>query len=544
MDTATDTKKKPSPPTYGQLCQKHPEYDGELWTNVGLLYRGGWEMLRNASRFIEQAPRERSDFYKWRLRGTSYINYFARLVGYLTGSLFNETLNVGAGTDPSSNEPKPLPDPAFYERFSTDCDLTGTDFSQFMRTTLTDALVYRRALVQVDLPRATTFSDGSAPANRAQEEELGLNRAYLIALPIESMFDWEKSPDGRYVWCVLHRIRRDRATPLTNRKAYQHEFKLWWMADGLARYAVLRTKAIEKDDELQPDDELQIVEPERLTSFTEIPIRDLDLPEALWVGNQAGPLCQEHFRRRSDLMGAMGRSLVEIPFVKLGPEIPAVHGPLSEAQSNPNRGHDVLGRGKEDAVIIGSEDEIGFAGPSGRAFELARTECRDVREEIFASVNAMALQLENTASAVRRSGESKAEDRGATAIILTFLAQQTREFAQQVMGLVSSARRETVEWKASGLDTFDQEDRAQILEEASLLESLRIPSPTLQLLGRLKLANAILPNATAKEKTKIRKELEINSHPEEFAAGPLERGRSVDDYMNEHRHRPEEEELG
>lgn len=510
---------QPPRPTYGQLSAKHPEYDAELWTSIGLLYRGGWEMLRNARRFIERAPRERNDYYLWRVKGTSYVNYFARLIGHLTGSLFNETLTVAPARDSKTDQAPALPDAAFYDAFASDCDGCGTDFSQFMRLTLTDALVYRRALVQVDLPRLPASAE--APRTLSQEDALGLRRAYLIQIPIESMFDWERSPDGRFVWCVLHRIHRERATPFASRSEYQHEFKIWWMAEGRARYVVLRSKPVTKDEELDEKEELQVVHPERATSFTQIPLLKLELPEALWVGNQAGPLCQEHFRRRSDLMGSLCRSLVEIPYVKLGPEIPAVHGGISEAQSDPNRGHDMVARSREGEIVLGSEDEIGFAGPSGVGHEIARAELKDVREEIFASVSAMALQLENTASAVRRSGDSKAEDKSATAIILTFLATQTREFAQQVMALVSAVRGDSVPWAASGLNTFDQEDREQVLNDAAMVQALEIPSRRFQILSRIKVANSILPNATAKEKAEIAAEIESNSHHEGHAS-PLD----------------------
>jgi hypothetical protein len=508
---------KPKAPTYGQLSQKHTEYDGDLWTNLHLLYAGGWAMQRNAQRFIERAPRERHDYFQWRIKSTAYVNFFARLVGYLTGSLFNESLVVAPAKDRKTDEAPSLPDSSFYEAFGVDCDLTGTDFSQFMRLALTDALVYRRALVQVDLPKAPTFLEGEAPRSLAQEDALGLRRAYVIQLPLESLFDYEKAPDGRFQWCVLHRIHRERATPFADRALYQHEFKVWWMANGAACYAVLRSKPVTKDDQLDPDDELQVVEPERATSFKQIPICELELPEALWVGNQAGPLCQEHFRRRSDLMGSLCRSLVEIPYVKLGPEIPAVHGGISDAQSDPNRGHDVLARAREGAVVIGSEDEIGFASPSGKGHEIARAELKDCREEIFASVNAMALQLENSAAAVGRSGDSKHEDKSATAIILTFLATQTREFAQQVMALVSSARGDSVAWAATGLNTFSSEDREQVLSDALTVQTLEIPSALFQKLARIKVANAVLPNATAREKAQIAAEIHANSHAEEHA---------------------------
>lgn len=523
---------KPKGPTYGQLAAKHDDYDAELWTSIGLLYRGGWEILKHASRFIEQAPSERGDYYRWRLKGTSYVNYFARLVGYLTGSLFTETLTVAPVKDADGQEPK-LPDPGFYAGFASNADNVGTDFSQFMRLVLTDALVFRRALVQVELPLARTLPDGSPPATLAQEDALGNRRAYLVPLSVDSMYDWERAPDGSFRWCVLHRTVRERLSPFTDRKLYCHEFKVWWLAEGRARYSIFRTKPVSKDDEIKAEDELTPIATERVTSFAQIPICELDLPEALWVGNQAGPLCQEHYRRRSDLVGALCRSLVEIPYVKLGPEIPGVNEALpAERAQDPGRGDDVLARARQDgSIVLGSEDEIGFAGPSGRAFELADKQCKDVREEIFASVSAMALQLANTAAAVRRSGDSKAEDRGATAIILGFLATQTREFAQRVMALVSAARGEDIDWIATGLNTFDTEDRQQVIDDATQVDLLQIPSRRFTVEAKLKAAYAILPNATAKVKEEIRREIEANTYlNQDGHHGP--HGPSADDYLS------------
>lgn len=505
-------------PTFRVLSQTHSDYAGPLWSRIGLLYRGGWSVIDNAKLFIERAPRERGDYYEWRCKMTSYVNYFARLVGYLTGSLFNQTLVMAPAKD-AEDQAETLPDPEFYEAFATNCDTVGTDFSQFVRLALTDALVYRRALVQVDLPVARTMPDGEPPQNLAEQDDLGNRRAYVLPLPLEDLLDWEKDSGGRFTWCVLHRIKRDRATPFSNRKAYRHEFKLWTMADGHAHYTVLQTPLVERDDEIKPDDPLEVTVPTRATSFEQIPILELELPEALWVGNQAGPLCQEHYRRRSDLIGALCRSLVEIPYVKLGPEIPEVHGALpAERAQDPGRGDDILDRARQEGnVVLGSEDEIGFAGPSGRAFELADKQAKDVRDEIFASVNAMALQIENTASAVRRSGDSKAEDRSAIAVILTFLSAHTREFAQQLMTLVSRARGESVRWNASGLESFDAEDRQQIIEDAAIIETLQIPSRRFHVEARTKAAFAVLPNASERVKNEIRLEIERNTPAEEHA---------------------------
>lgn len=522
---------------YGALSRTHSDYDAALWRRLSLLYSGGWAIMKHAKDFLPQAPREHPLYYKWRCDSTSYVNYLARLVGYLTGSLFNETLVVSPARDPKNDQPTTRVLDSFYSDFASDSDQRGTDFSQLVRGLLASAMVHRRALVQVELPVRKSLPNGEPPRSRLEEEVLGNNRAYVIPLELESLINWEKDWRGRYEWCVLKRRRGERSSPLSPGTRYCYSFGIWTLdEEGYAVFASVRTKFVDKDEELASDDELEVELAPRRTSFRQIPILDLELPDALWVGNQAGPLCQEHYRRRSDLMGSLCRSLVEIPYVKLGPEIPEVHGAIpSEAGQDPHRGDHILERAREQgSVVLGDKDEIGFAGPSGEAFELASKETDKVREEIFASVNAMALQLENSAGATKRSGDSKREDRSSMGIILGFLATATRELAQQIMTLVSSARGDDIRWAATGLNTFNTEDRAQIFEDASTLGVINVPSPRFHALWMEKVAFAALPNATAKEKADISKEIRMNVHPEAFH-----------DPLTKHRHRGlEEEPLG
>lgn len=511
----------------GALRQKHPEYMGPLWDKLELLWKGGWAMEANARQFVIQAPMEKPEFYEWRCQVTSYVNFFARLVGFLTGSLFNETLQVGPGTD-EKDQPRKLPDEPFYKAFAQDCDKRGTDFSQFVRAeVLTKALVYRRALVLVDLPPAKGLEDGSAPQTLAQEDALGNRRAYLVPIDVRSMLNWEKDEFGNFKWCVLHRIYRDRSNPLVLTKKYQHEFKIWMLDEsGRAAFMVLRTPLVERDEELNDETDMEVVQPLKATSFRHIPIVDFELPEALWAGNQAGPLCQEHFRRRSDLMGSISRSLVEIQFVKLGPQLPAVRGALpSDRAQDQSRGNNVGEQlAAEGNIVLDKDDEVGYAGPSGVGHEIARAELKDTREEIFGSLNAMALQLENSAAAVGRSGDSKAEDRSAMETLLTFMGDQTREVARDLMRMVSEARKETVEeWVATGLSTFDAEDRGELVAEAGELELVNIPSPTWKRAYMTKVALATVPKASSKQKKDIEDELQKNITDEQVAMDPIEK---------------------
>lgn len=493
-------------PTWARLRQQtHAAYDPELWKDLSLLHEGGFEIQKNAARFIPRAPQEPKANYNWRLKATSYINYMARVVGYLVGDLFGVPLRVSAeGKD--GQPASATPDDAFYSLFASDCDLQGTDFSQFMRERLVDAMVQKRALIGVDMPI------GAPAVNKLQEEQMGMGRAWLCAIPLESMLNWKLDDKGRYQWCKLVKKVVNDDDPLGDHSSFYFEFKIWRMQDGVAAFEVYRTRTVTDEKEFKDEEIVPQVQQLTPTTFSSIPIINIDLPAAVWAGNQLGPLCKEHYNGRSDLKGSLCSNLFEIPWIKRGPEIPAVHGALpSETQQDPNRAADLVARAQAKGMVaLGAGDDIGFAGPSGKAFTMAKEENATVRDEIFGALNTMALALANTGATVRRSGESKAEDRSATGVILDFLGGELREYAKLTYDCVSDGRGDSVKWCASGIDSYDDEDRAALIGEATEVETLTIPSKTFKKLYATNLAQRLLPKVSPAQKDAMAKEIEAN----------------------------------
>jgi hypothetical protein len=506
--------KTPGALTLAELDCCHEDYCPELWEKLELLREGGWRMLANADRFVPKAPDEAEKLYRWRLQVTSYVNYLAPLVGFLTGALFQSPLSMSQAENAKGAPASELPDPLFYTEFARDCDRCGTDFSQFARVTVAHALVFKRCVVGVDLPPALPAQ------NRAQEDELGVGRAYLYRIDLGELINWEKDEFKRFKWAVLKREVRDRSSWRSASGGYQLEFKIWERLDTGAVFSVYRSvRTFTADQPPRPEDEFTPVVEQAPTSFAEIPLYELELPSEVWFGDQAGPLCAEHFRRRSDLAGAMQRSLVEIPYIARGPEIPAVHGAFpSETQQDPNRGRDPVGQARSKGwVEVGAGDSIGFAGPSGRAFALAAKERDATRDEIYRSVNAAALALDNTDAAVRRSGESKKQDAKPLAVVLSFLAKETLEWANRVYAAIAQARGERVKWQANGLDSYDAEDTEALIAEGQAVESISIRSRTFHVRHQQKLARGFLPRISVEDRAAIEKEIEANISAEEFS---------------------------
>jgi hypothetical protein len=502
------------------LKQTHPERNAELITKIRKLYQGGYELRAAAKDILPKAPGEPQSFYEHRIKYASYVPYFGQLVDYLVGCVFQQSVQVTPAADADNPDtPGKLPAPDFYRLFARDTDRKGTTFAQTLRCVLTEALLCRRAWVAADMPPAVIAD------TLAEEEEAGGSRGYCYQLEYEQVLDWKDGDDGDLDWVILCKRIIERDSPLDDRETYRLRFTIWeevvqGPGQTRAKYTIFETGEIKVGDE--PKDTEDIPQTGGgLTTFSTVPIKRLDLPDGLWAGNKLAPLAEEHFRRRSDLVGSMTRSLFEIPYVKQGPEIPDMGGAISAAAENPNRGDDPVGQFKSKGyIVLGPQDEIGFAGPSGKAFEVAERQLGDLRDEIYRAVNAMSLSLANTGAAVGRSGDSKREDRSSLEVVLTYLGELTRDFAVKLYSTISEGRGEEVVWVAHGLDSFDVDDRQELIDEAVALQLADVPSKTFKTEYKTKLALGVLPGMSPETKAQIQSEIaeSVQSEPDEPAA--------------------------
>lgn len=490
---------------YGILKATHPDFDAAQIRRLSLLFRGGYEILRNANLFVPKTPGETDERYQHRLKLASYVNHLAPVIGYITGSLFATSLVVtpGGDADDASTPGEEAPD-EFWLEFAKDADRCGRDFSSLAQETVAQALLHRRAVLCVDLPPAPEA------VSRADEEAAGGGRGYVVPLPVEALRNWHHANDGELSWAVVYTCEpvRDRIEDAVSGICLQ-SWKVWRRDETGVTWSLYERRMGPKDNEPRDDEDIAPVAENVPTSFARIPIVVLDLPEPLWAGEKAGPLAEEHFRRRSELGGAISRGLVEVPYIKRGPEVPAMNAALpSETQQNPHRGERFTDQARNAGwVAIGADDEIGFASPNGKAYEISAKERDEVREEIHRTLSVMALSLANTGAAVQRSGESKREDRSATTQVLRALAAEVRTFAVKVYETLSVARNEDVAWTAHGIDTFDLDERGELVKEAIDVETLSIPSVTFARQYKTRVALALVPNASPQDKAQIQKEI-------------------------------------
>lgn len=504
---------------YSTLSQRNEEYYPDTWAELSLLYEGGYELLGHAQRFLPKLVNERPERYAERVRLASYVNHLAEIIDYFVANLFNQEIAVVPAAD-ATKKTTPGDAPVegdFYTAFAHDCDLQGTSFSKMLRDLASCTLLKRRTVVAVDLPAAM----GNKPAmmSRADEDKIGAARAYCYEVPVEQLIDWKKDDRGNYAWAIIHRELCERASPSSTRSTTFEEFKVWQQdpETGVVGWDMYRVER-KGDQKVDPNLDLQPVGGSA-TSFPWVPLVEICLPSGLWVGNKVGCLAREHFQTRSALNAAMRRSLFAIPWVKQGPEIPEVGGAMSEAQQNPQRGRDPVGQfNRNGFMVLGHQDDIGFAEPEGKAYSLTREDLKDLVDEMFHVSHQMAASVSNTTKSLGRSGQSKAQDKAATEVVLTAFGHKFRDFAKRIYDTVAGARKDKVVWTPHGLDKYELLDRETLLEEATSMDTVDVPSATFRKLYKTKVAMALLGDIPPDTKETIRKEIEDGVDEAEAAA--------------------------
>jgi hypothetical protein len=491
---------------YGLLRQRNPAYTAARWEELGDLYVGGYPLLDKTSWYMPRFVGETPDRYSERLAAASYVNHIGQIADYFVANLFSQDIVVTPASDaddPTTAGSVPRND-GFYGAFAHDADLCGTSFAKLLRQVFTTALIKGKALVAADLPLPN-----DVPVSLAEETVNGAGRGYAFEVPVEQLIDWEYDQPGRFAWAILQRILFRRATPDDTRGLITEEFKIWTMGGGFAQWELFRTAPHTPNARIGDDVEVPRVGG-GATTFRQIPILELTMPAGLWVGNKLGCLAREHFQRRSALNAAENKSLFAIPFIKLGPEVSAPGDAMpSEVQQNPRRGRDPRGEfNRRGYVVLGKDDEIGFAEPAGTAYGLVEGQLEKLVDEMFRVVHQMAASVSATTTALGRAAASKAEDRGATEVVLGAYGSLVRDFAKSVHDCLSAARDENVVWTPHGLDKFELEGRDAILKEALAVDAISIPSTTFRKLYKTKLAFALVGNVPPETKAVIQQEIE------------------------------------
>jgi hypothetical protein len=496
---------------------KHEEYDAVYWRKIHALYAGMSVMrktLTDATVRDLLFPKhlgEEDWVYKERLKRVFYIPYMGQLVDYITAALAADPIRMsedaGApGSPQAATATKVLNGKVngntFYDAFNKDCSPPGGErmsFNQLIRHQIMQALLYRRAWTMVEMPSMKEAAGDDAPRSRYEELKTIGDGCYACPVDPEDVYDWECDDDGELLWALVCRTEKKRMSLEVARNIVREEYT-FYTRDDWTRYVY------EYDPEKKPpvpEQAPDFTEGPFPHSFTRVPLIPFALPDGLWAGGKIESIACEHFNKRNALSWAEYRSLFQFISVKLSE--PSALNPITEdadrAVNQP------IGPGR--VMKLAEKDTVEYVGPDAGPFAVALEDLAVLRDEMFRLLNMMAMSVDNSGAALKRSADSKQVDNQSTSVVLKDLGRRGREHGEDIFEMVACGRGEGAkQFTAQGMDQFDEVSMDSLVAEAAVLETVPIPSQTFQALYKFELARRALPGATEEQLGDIMKELQ------------------------------------
>jgi hypothetical protein len=472
----------------GTLNKKHPCCDQSLFQRYDALYRGGPAFRRSISAFLPANPLEAPAVYELRKRDAFYRSYVGPIIDFFSAQLFGSPFLVRAGSGGETATPD-----LFYSDFREDVDMNGTDLVTFMKARFVQAMTLGAAWILAELPS----DDGLPAAARADWEARGLGRVRLCPIGPEAVLDWECDDYGQLLWAITYRSEKRRDDPRLERQLVTETWRLYDRQD-VETFQVVYDPAKRR---IRPEDEIPSVgrEPHR---FPRVPLVQLRLPEGLWLLNRAADAQVEHFRLSAALSWAIKRACYPMA---------VFHAADQEAAPIP-----VTGAGY--TLKIGLLEKLEWVSPATAPFEVVAGQIAQQKDELYRIAQQMASSVNNNATTLNRSGDSKNADAAATEICLLAYSVHVKAAVEDIFELVSDGRGDfDIHFSIEGMSSFSLGDITVSLANMKLAVELEIPSTTLRAELAVKAAGMLLPDASQDVRDKIRAEIEEGVEEEEAA---------------------------
>jgi hypothetical protein len=453
------------------ITHEHPEYAAKraMWRQYRDLYAGGEQFIASADQYLVRRQKEPGDVYVERLSRSFYENYVGSIVDWYTATLFRRepALTFEGNSERSKS---------FFSVFAEDCDLKGTNISEFFRRQFVEALVCGKSYVLVDFPRLN-----QPVGTRAEEDERGASRAYLVSYAADELINWSYDEHGHYQWVVL-RTRSLRKEKL--------EDAGWLKQTRWVYYDKEKYRIYEQVEEGTRQGGVEMVAEGRhgLAKQLRVPLVELRVSEGLWLLNKAASLQLEHFNKSNALGWALTMGLFAMPVI------------YSE------RDWDQV-MGESYYIQLGPQDRFGWTEPQGNVYQIAADNLTRLQEEIYrvCYVSHAGGALSGNAT---QSGVSKQRDYAITQEVLRAYGDAVKDSIKRVLRAVEAAREDGLSIDVSGMDEFDIGDFGTELEDAQQLLSLGINSPTLTKQVFKKLAFQFLCDVRQEVKDRIGREID------------------------------------
>ncbi len=445
-----------------QLNATHEEYDGPGLAKLRALHEGRklWHAIAKSPEagWFPKRWAEPDDVFIERRAMLTYNNHAGGIVEMFAALLFAEAPTIDG-----------LPASEYYAGFLKNVDGKSSSWARWWRERVLDALIGKRAYAWVNAPARP---EGVELGSLGAETLAGALDLFLVGLKPEQVINWSEDEAGRLTAVMVKDRRTEWAGPDTGNVTVLR----WRFIDNTVihtwEWKAKKGQPAPKDKEDVPE-----VLPAITHKFGRIPVVRLELSPGLWAMGKLEDPAVAHMRARNEYTWALHQAANELLTI------------TSKSQDSiPTLGHGHYLQLTRDGD---GADEVNYVGPTGVAFDYLQKDVADTRDELFRVVQQMAMSVDQDASQVRQSGESKAQDWKALEVILVSLAAPVLVAMTETLGVIVRARRDKGAPAVSGLDNWQLEDVLTFLENVALADPF-IKSETWSKTVALRAAQRIL----------------------------------------------------
>jgi hypothetical protein len=475
---------------------KHPEYDllNPTWTDLNLLYAGGWALKKEAQRFLTMRPKEVGDVYQARLARFVHENHMGTALDWYSSELFEEDPHIEpVRLNEATGEKEMLKstdsERKFYDEFLLNCNRSKKSFTDLFRQVFQYLLLYNGAWVMVDLPN---FPAGYFSSLEAQKRAKATDPYITVFSPTE-VINWDIDEYGNLVWICVKRCMRSSEfgqDPMVRDKWYFYD------RENYQVYERLR-----KADEIDPPPNAvaTLISQGRhvLANEKMVPCQYITLPDGLWLANRAMLTTVDHINTDNALSWALFMSALAMPIV------------ISDVDIKPNIN-------EAGFIQLPQGSDYRWTEPEGKSFGHLSERLTTLTEDIFRAFYLIHQGRSGRATPTAQSGIAKQMDMMPSKDVMKMFGDIIRAEMQNVLNMVSLARKDDIEWDVRGFEFKDDLNDSEVAVVTDAI-ALNIPSDTLDKEVYKRLARRLVPDANPSIITKIFEEIDKAPNREQRA---------------------------
>ncbi|AUT00900.1 hypothetical protein CLI64_11095 [Nostoc sp. CENA543] len=455
---------------------------------IDLLTAGGHRLEKNLEEFLPRRPGETQELYETRLSKYCYTNLLGSAISQQVSKLSNSSLVVSGLVS----------DENFWNEFREDTSLNGRSEKELISHVFREVLKFGKVFLHVDKPPSAV-----RPANRLQEQVLGL-RPYVVAYSPFQVTDWYE--DSRLRWIKVRQQFKIQPNPAQEPQTVV----TWKFIDerSVATYSAVvelsKSGKIEKVNGEPVNDETEVsLTSEIAHGLNTLPVIKLELPDNLWVGNQAYPKALEHLKTEHSRHDMLTLAYFQRTYKRtVMPD-----GDLTESYTE----IEPLKTGLQHVLEL---EKFEWNEPQGTIVEHINKTLESIKAEVRDLVSLGGGSV--TTEAIRQSGVSKQMDFVKQEAILREYGALLCQCYQQVLQLVARsaglANPELI--SVTGLSNFENNTLESLIEEVSNLTGINFSvlranlPPTAYKLTYSQIVNLLVGNLSAEQQQAINDEID------------------------------------